>query len=197
MGFNLGFKGLTSKLRNKKKCRISYNVKINVLIRYRYLPLVIAQLMNLANSARKHMSLLLDHCSTRELIASERLNFLLTQQYISLAWNISDWLLVCTELLHCNTRRSVGLQFLYSTYLCDSLGRCFLCNARQPRTENLGFVVFHDRLNTYINTYCPNFKTVVFLCQRVWRWFRNHFLPLTFTQKRALRRRFLVTKLII
>jgi hypothetical protein len=68
-----------------KNCRKSYNVKIKVLIRQGHLPLVIAQLINLANSARKQISVFLDLYSTREFIASERLNFLLTQQYISLA----------------------------------------------------------------------------------------------------------------
>lgn len=68
-----------------KNFRKSYNVKINILIRHRCPPLVIAQLINLANSARKQIFLFLDLYSTRELIASGRLNFLLTQQYISLA----------------------------------------------------------------------------------------------------------------
>ena len=95
------------------------------MIRHRYFPLVIAQLINLANSARKQISVFLDLYSTRELIASERLHFLLTQQYISLPWKHERLavgvLSLCTELLQCDTRRSIGSQFLYSIYLCDSL----------------------------------------------------------------------------
>jgi hypothetical protein len=106
---------------------------------------------------------------------------------------------LCTELSHCDTRRWNGSQFLYSIYLCDSLGRCCVT------LVNLGlrilalyiFTKCFDRLNTYKNTYCPNFKTDVFLSQRTLRWFRKHFRPFIFKQKRTLRRRFLVTKFII
>jgi hypothetical protein len=129
---------------NKKKFRTSYNVKINVLIRHRYLPLVIAQLINLANSARKQISVFLDLYSTRELIASERLNFLLTQQYISLAWNVGNWLLECSAcvLSYCTAIQGVLLErSFYIPFIYVSLLVVVYC----VTLVNLGlaFVHFH------------------------------------------------------
>jgi hypothetical protein len=69
----------------------SYYVKLNVLIPHRYLRLAIAQLINLTNSVRKQIFVFLDRYSTRELIASQRLNFFidLTVRFIGLKRELS------------------------------------------------------------------------------------------------------------
>ena len=127
----------------------SYNVKINILIRHRYLRLVMAQLHKSANSIRKCISVFLDIYATRESAASERLHFFTdpTVHFIGLQGErlAVSVLSLCTELLHCVTRRRIGSHFLYSTHLCD---RCFFSNSRQLRTESLGFVHFHKMIRS-------------------------------------------------